>query len=49
MRRGLLDTVSTFESPPPFTAGGHRSRTRLSAHAEGAALRWEEQHPGGPD
>jgi hypothetical protein len=49
MRHGFLDAGSTLDAPPPFTAGGHPSAARPSAHAEAAALRWHEQHPGAPD
>jgi hypothetical protein len=49
LRHGFLDQIAEFEPPPRFAAGGATSPARPSAHAEAAALRWREQHPGVSD
>jgi hypothetical protein len=45
LRLGELGESGPTELPPPFAALEGRS---APAHAEAAALRWREQHPGEP-
>jgi hypothetical protein len=49
LRHGFIGGGEDLAPPPPFFAAGEPPPTRRSAHAEGAALRWREQHPGAPD